>query len=279
MAAVTTRRAAVAAQGHRAGLAGAIRSEFTKIRSVRSTYWTLLVFALASIAWSVAFCLGEASHWPHMTAQDRMGFDPAQSSILGLALFGQLIVTVLGALAITSEYSTGMIRMSLTVLPRREVLYVAKTAVLAAVTLIIAVPVSFLCFLLGQRLLASTHAGVTLAQPGVLRAVIAAALYVTLCGLFALGLGAILRHTAGAITAAFGLLFLLPRLAQALPSNWYAHAERWLPGGAAIGVMTGTTSQQRLPQYFSAWGEFAVFGAYTAVLLIAGGVLLRRRDA
>jgi ABC-2 type transport system permease protein len=128
-------------------------------------------------------------------------------------------------------------------------------------------------------LLASTHVAATLSQPDVLRAVLISGLYVTLSGLFAFGLGAILRHTAGAITAVFGVLFLVPRLAQALPSNWYQHAERWLPGGEAIGVITGTSNQSRISELFSAWGEFCVSGAYTAALLILGAVAFLRRDA
>jgi ABC-type transport system involved in multi-copper enzyme maturation permease subunit len=282
MAAVTTARATarpVPAQDKRAGLAGTLRSEFTKIRSVRSTYWTLVMLVVASIGWSVAFCAGEAANWAHLAAQDRAAFDPTQSSILGLALLGQLVIAVLGALAITSEYSTGMVRTSLTVMPRRGVLYGAKAAVFAAVTLVIAFPASFLSFFIGQRLLASTHTGAALSQPNVLRAVIAAALYVTLCGLFAFGLGAILRNTAGAITAAYGFLFLVPQLAKALPNTWYADIVRWLPGGDVIAEITSTGRQQISVNLFSAWGEFAVFGAYTAVLLIAGAVLFRYRDA
>jgi ABC-type transport system involved in multi-copper enzyme maturation permease subunit len=282
MAAVTTGRAAarpVPAQRSQAGLAGTLRSEFTKIRSVRSTYWTLVMLVLASIGWSVAFCAGEAAHWAQLAAQDRAGFDPTQSSILGLALLGQLVIAVLGALAITSEYSTGMIRTSLTVMPRRGVLYGAKASVFATVTLCIAVPASFLSFFVGQTLLTSTHTGAALSEPNVLRAVIAAALYVTLCGLFAFGLGAILRNTAGAITAAYGFLFLVPQLAKALPNTWYADVVRWLPGGDVIAEITSTGRQQISVNLFSAWGELAVFGAYTAVLLIAGALLFRHRDA
>jgi hypothetical protein len=109
--------------------------------------------------------------------------------------------------------------------------------------------------------------------------VIAAALYVTLCGLFAFGLGAILRNTAGAITAAYGFLFLVPQLAKALPNTWYADVVRWLPGGDVIAEITSTGRQQISVNLFSAWGELAVFGAYTAVLLIAGALLFRHRDA
>ena len=282
MAAVTTGRArpgAVPAPGWRAGFTGTLRSELTKIRSVRSTYWSLFLLVVAGIAWSVAFCAGEASRWPHLSAQDKVGFDPAQASVVGLALLGQLVIVVLGTLSITSEYSTGMIRTSLTVMPRRWVLCAAKAAVFTAIALVVAFLTSFAAFFVGQALLSSTHVGATLPQPNVLRAVTGTALYVALCGLFSFGLGAILRSTAGAMAAAYGLLFLVPQLAKALPSTWYADVVRWLPGGDVVNTITSTKGASSSPHMFSAWGEFAVFGAYTVVGLAVGAVLFARRDA
>jgi ABC-type transport system involved in multi-copper enzyme maturation permease subunit len=263
----------------RGGIVGSLRSELTKIRSVRSTYLTLIVLVLAGVGWSVADCAGEAAHWAQTAPQDQASFDATQASVVGLALLGQLVIVVLGVLVMTSEYSTGMMRTSLGVLPRRGVLYGAKAAVLTAVTVVIALITSFASFFIGQSLLHSTHAAATLSQPGVLRAVLASALYIALSGLFAFALGAIVRSTAGAITAAFGLLFLLPQLAKALPSSWYAAMVRWLPGGNSVGAFTGTNSADAAPHLFSAWGEFAVFGGYTAILLIIGALLFSRRDA
>ena len=282
MTAITTGRArpsAVPAPSRPAGLVGTLRSEFTKIRSVRSTYWSLILLVVTGIAWSVAFCAGEAAHWPHMTAQAKAGFDPTQSSIVGLALLGQLVIVVLGTLSITSEYSTGMIRTSLSVMPRRRILYAAKAAVFTAIALVVAFLTSFAAFFIGQALLSSTHASATLSQPNVLRAVTCAALYVALCGLFSFGLGMILRSTAGAMAAAYGLLFLVPQLAKALPSTWYADVVRWLPGGDVVNAITSTQTSSLSPNMFPAWGEFAVFGAYTVAVLVTGAVLFRRRDA
>ena len=282
MAAVMTGRArpsAVPPQDLRTALTGTLRSEVTKIRSVRSTYWSLFLLVALGIAWSVLFCAGEASRWPHMSAQDRVGFDPAQASVVGLALLGQLVIVVLGTLTITSEYSTGMIRTSLTVMPRRLVLGAAKATVFTAIALVVALLTSFAAFFIGQALLSGTHVAATLSQPGVLRAVIGAASYVALCGLFAFGLGLILRSTAGAMAAAYGVLFLVPQLAKALPSSWYAEVVRWLPGGEVINAITGTQSVSSNPDLFSAWGEFAVFGAYTVAVLVGGAVLFHRRDA
>jgi ABC-2 type transport system permease protein len=269
----------VPADEYRASVPGTLLSELTKIRSVRSTYWTLFLLVAAGVAWSIANCAGEASRWPTMAAADRAGFDPTQASIVGLALLGQLVIVVLGTLSITSEYSTGMIRTSLTVMPRRGVLYGAKGAVFAAVALVVAILASFASFFVGQALLSSTHVSATLSQPKVLGAVTGAALYVALCGLFAFGLGAILRSTAAAMTTAYGLLFLLPELAKALPSSWYADVVRWLPGGDVLNAITNTQSVNNSPHLFSGWGELGVFAGYTLILLIIGAVLLRKRDA
>lgn len=281
MTAVTTQEIhpqAPAARRRRAGLPGTLRSEFTKIISVRSTYWALALLVLASVVWSIAFCAGTAAHWAHMSAQSRAGFDPTQSSVIGLVLLGQLVIAVLGALTITAEYSTQAIRTSLTVMPRRGVVYGAKAAVFAAVAVAVAFPASFLVWFVGQRLLASTHAEATLGQPNVLRAVLASAIFVVLCGLFSYGLGAVLRSTAGTITTAYGFMFLLPQLARALPTSWYNDAIRWLPGGQFDGAIS-TSGPPVSSHLFSTWGEIAVFAGYTAVALIAGAVLLRRRDA
>jgi len=256
-----------------------LRSEFTKICSVRSTYWSMVMLLVVSLAWCIAFCAGEASRWAHLSAQDRMGFDPTQASITGVALLGQLVIAVLGITVSEVRISTGMIRTSLTVMPRRTVLFGAKAATFAGITLVLGFGASCASFFLGQRLLASTHQGATLGQPEVLRAVIAAALFVAVCGLFAFGLGAILRSTAGGITVAYGLLFLVPQLAKALPSAWYADVVRWLPGGDVVPVITSTVSLNNPPHMFSAWGELAVFAGYTVILLAAGAFLFSRRDA
>src|SRR5580692_13160428 len=185
MAAVTTRQAPVLPPpSGRAGFGGTLRSEFTKIRSVRSTYWTLLVLLVVSVGIGAAISAGTAASWSHTSASDRATFDATQASIAGLFYLGQLVIVVLGAMVFTAEYSTGMIRTSLTAMPRRIVMYTAKVIVLACVALVITFVAAFIAFFLGQFLLTSTHANVTLSGPNVLRAVVGTALYVTLCGLF-----------------------------------------------------------------------------------------------
>lgn len=280
MAVITTeggRLTALPAPSGHAGLLGTLRSEFTKIRSVRSTYWTLLVLLVISVGIGAAITGGVAAHWSQMNAGDRATFDATATSLGGLAFLGELVTVVLGALAITSEYSTGMVRTSLTAMPRRGILYSAKAAVIAAVILVTAVIAAFAAFWLGQALLASTHDSASLSQPNVLRAVIGAALYVTLCGLLAYGVGSMIRHTAGAITAMVAVLFVLPILSNLLPNQWHADIVRWLPSSAGDSI-TSTMSGAH-PHMFSPWGQFAVLAAYAAAALIAGAVLFRKRDA
>jgi ABC-2 type transport system permease protein len=267
------RTRAVAPATRRPGLAETLRSEFIKLRSVRSTYWTLLALMVASVAWAASDCAGIVSHWP----QD-LGFNPASASLTGQVALGELIIVTLGALVITSEYSTGMIRTSLTVMPRRGVLYAAKAIVFAAVSLALSLVTSFAAFFTGQAILASKHINTTLAQPFALRAVLLSAAVVTVFGLLAYGAGAIIRNTAGTITAILGMIFLLPLLAQALPNSWFWDLERWLPGGQALSPISAGWARSA-NHLFSAWGEFAVFCGYAAVLLAVGGWLFCRRDA
>jgi hypothetical protein len=271
-AAITTRTRAVPAAVKRPGLPGALRSELTKILSVRSTYWTLLAFVAASIAWAVLDCAGIASHGVGPS------FNAAEASLTGQVALGELIIVVLGALVITSEYSTGMIRTSLAVMPRRGVLYAAKALVFAAVTLTLSVVTSFTSFFIGQAILSGKHYNTTLTQPGVLRAVLLSAAIVTVFGLLAYGAGALIRHSAGAITSILGVIFLIPALAQALPNSWYADVVRWLPGGQALSPIARSAAPLS-HNLFTAWGEFAVFSGYAAVLLALGAWAFIRRDA
>jgi ABC-2 type transport system permease protein len=261
----------------RAGLGGTLRSEFTKIRSVRSTYWTLLVLLVVSVGIGAAITAGTAANWSRMSPSSQASFDPTQASVAGLFYLGQLVIVVLGAMTLTAEYSTGMIRTSLTAMPRRSVVYAAKAIVFAVVALVVTFVAAFISFFLGQALLSSTHDTATLSQPNVLRAVVGSALYVTLCGLFAFAAGAILRHTAGAITSVIGVLFVIPILVHLLPQSWYQDVVRWLPdaAGRALSVTVGPPP----PNLFSAWTQFAVFAVYTAILLVVGAVLFRKRDA
>jgi len=203
-------------------------------------------------------------------------FDPAFRSLVGLFL-GQLIIAVLGALTITSEYATGMIRTSLTVQPRRGTLFAAKAVVFAVISLVTGLVASFASFFIGQAILSGQHLNTTLSQPHVLRAVIGGGLFLAACGLLSFGLGAVLRHTAAAITAAIGLLFVLTILTNFLPQSWQVHVDKWIPANAGSQIWTVVTDPTA--HLFSAWVGFGVFVAYAAIAIGAGFILFRKRDA
>jgi len=277
MATVTTegtRLSALPAPSGRAGLTGTLRSEFTKIRSVRSTYWTLLVLLVVCIGIGALITSLTAAHYDQMGAGQRATFDPTTNSLVGL-YFGQFVIVVLGALTVTAEYSTGMIRTSLTAMPRRGTFYLAKAAVFTLIALVIGMITSFIAFFLGQALLSSKHIETTLGAPNVLRAVIGGGLFIAVCGLFAFGIGALVRHTAAAISITIGVLFVVPIIVNFLPTSWNDDIVRWLPSQGGLAIW----DPQQQAHQFTAWGEFAVFCAYTAALLIAGFILFRKRDA
>jgi ABC-2 type transport system permease protein len=265
----------------RAGFGGALRSEFTKIRSVRSTYWTLLALMLACVGIGALFSWGEAQHVASL-AGTRGGADVAAhahahavaTSLFGL-LVGQLVIVVLGALTITSEYSTGMISSSLTAMPRRGTVFAAKAIVFGAVALVVGLITSFGSFLAGQAILSTQLAGASLGQPGVLRAVIGGGLFLTVCGLLSFGIGAVFRHTAGAITASIGLTFVLYMLSGFLPGNWAVHIDKWIPFNAGAAIWERVSG----PDMFQPWTGLAVFCSYAAIAIVSGLILFRRRDA
>ena len=278
MATITRQAPVLPAPSGRAGFGGTLRSEFTKIGSVRSTYWTLLMLFAVSVGLGAAISAVVAADWSHPEPGAPPNiYDPTQISIVALIYLGQLVIVVLGALVLTSEYSTGMIRTSLIAMPRRIVIYAAKAVAFAAVTLAVSLATAFTAFYLGQALLARSHHSATLAGPGVLRALIGSALYLALCGLFAFAAGAIIRNTAGTITAMIGLLFVIPVLVNMLPDSWWHDIVRWLPTSAGRAISATVGPQD--PYLFSPWGQLTVFAVCTAVLLVVGGILFRKRDA
>jgi len=262
-----------AARG-RAGFGGIVRSEFTKLKSVRSTWWTLLVLMVLSIGFSALICAVTNANWKNLSGSSKLTFDATSTSLGGIGFLGPLVIAVLGSLVITSEYSTGMIRTSLTVMPRRSQLFAAKAAVFGTATLVLAVIASFVSFFLGQALLGSHSA--SLSHQGTMRAIVGTAIYVTLCGLLAYGIGVILRHTAGTITLVVGLLFVLPIIVQLFPSSWHDAIVRWLPTSAGDAISTTVGGNAHM---FSPWDEMILLVVYVAVILIAGATLFRTRDA
>jgi len=260
------------------GLGGVLRSEWTKLRSVRSTTFSLLATIVLTIGLGVLATWVVAARWSHMGLEDRLTFDPVRQSLTGL-LFGQLAMGVLGVLVITSEYGTGTIRATLAAVPRRPLVVVAKALVFGAVALVVSEALSFAVFFIGQDILKGSAPHAVLGQPGVLRAVAGAGIYLTVLGLFALGLGTIIRHTAGAISAYVGVLLIIPLILQALPSSIVNTVGRFVPAniGATVTSVSGVGGFEG--HSFSPWVGLAILGAYAAAALLIGCWIMVRRDA
>jgi hypothetical protein len=205
--------------------AGLLAAEWTKLRSVRSSYLAMIGAVGIAVFGGMFSAAGRGGQWATMTAAQRAEFDPVSLSFDGFA-FAQLAFGVLGVLAVSSEYGTGMIRTTFTAAPRRGGVLAAKGLVVGAVSLVLGEGFAFAAFLLAQRMLAPHGLAISMADPGVLRAVTAAGGYLMALALLGLGLGAVVRHTAGAVTLLFGLVFLAPVLAEAVshdgspPSAW-----------------------------------------------------------
>ncbi len=251
-----------------------VRSEYTKLRSVRSSYWTLLAAVVAIVGLGAVLCATYIGHYDHIRASERASFDPTSFSLNGM-LLAQLAVGVLGVLLITNEYTTGMIRATFAAVPQRRTVLAAKALVFTVVTLVVGEVACFAAYLIGQSILSSKHIESSLSDPGVLRAVIGGGLYLAVLGLLALGLGTLIRHSAGAIAALFGLILVLPGIAHALPQSWQDHVNQYLPSNAGTQIW-----HIRLdPHTLSPWAGLGVFCIYAAVALAAGALLLSRRDA
>jgi ABC-2 type transport system permease protein len=263
----------------RVGFGHLMLAEWTKIRSVRSTLWSLAIFVIATLGLTALFTWLTVHALQTGRAPRRTGglvADPV-TFILQTGLgFGQLAICVLGALTMTTEYSTGVIRASLLAVPKRLPVLAAKCVVFAGLIFVIAEIVSFLSFFIGKAIVHPV-VDVSLSQPDVTRAVIGAGLYLTVLGLFALAIGSLIRHSAGAIAAVIGLVLVVGGLLNLLDSyDWGRHVHDWFPSVAGSYI---TRVNQASDQVLSPWQGFAVFCLWTALLLAAGAYLLKRRDA
>ncbi len=249
-----------------------MRAEWTKLCTVRSTFWTVLFAALAV----VGVAAGSCAQWAHALAQHRgrlAGLDPITASLTGTYL-AQLAVGTLGILIISAEYGTGMIAATFTAVPRRRTVLAAKALTFTLATFVLGQLVAVAAFSLGQAILSTQHAGVSLSQPTALRATVGAGLYLTAVGLLGFGIGAAIRHTAGAMAALFGLLFLPSALADLLPPSLHYVIE-YMPANSGSQIFTA----YRNPPALAPWTGFAVFGLYVLASLLAAVILTQRRDA
>jgi ABC-2 type transport system permease protein len=245
------------------------RAEFTKFRSVASTGWSLLAAAATTVVVGVLYARLGVTRPP----ADPTAFDSAATTLAGVQL-AQIAVGALGILVITGEYASGQIRTTLTAVPRRTRMVLAKAVVVAAATFALSLIAVSVAFLIGQRILTPPHLNVALGTPGVLRALVGAALYLTVAALLGLGLGLLLRNTAGAISALFGLLFVSQLAASLLPAGIAGHLARYLPEPAGMAV----TLDRPDPSSLGPWAGLAIFILYAAAVLALGVWRLRRTD-
>ena len=250
-----------------------LRSEWTKMRTQPSVVWALLSTVTLVVGIGVLYSLLRESHPPADQASFS-SFDPTAISLAGVNL-AQLAIGVLGVLLITNEYATGLIRTSFAAVPSRLPVLWAKAIMLALTTVTLCIPAMFAAFLIGQSILSNRHLDTTLSQPGVTRAVLGSALYLGGVGLLGLGLGALLRNTAAAISALCGALFAAQLVVGLLPSAWSDDITRYLPSPAGVAV----TAVLPDPSSLSPWAGLGVFLGYPAVVLAVAAYRIRCRDA
>ncbi len=261
----------------RPGVANLLLSEWTKLRSVRSTVWSLLLLVVLTLGITVLITAITSAQWNKIGAasQAQLRADPVSGILSAGVQFGQLTVIVLGVLVITSEYSTGAIRASLLAVPRRIPMLAAKGTVFVALVLVLGEIVMFASFFIGAAILHS-HVPVSLGGRSIARAVAGGGLYLAVLGLFAMAIGTIVRHTAGAITGVIAFVIVLEPLSSLIPGTWGNHIHDYLPTSAGRLIIQTTTQSG---QVLSSWEGFGVFCLWTAVLLVVAGYLLNRRDA
>ena len=246
-------------------------SEWTKVKTVRSTVITLLVAFVVTVGLGAAICAVTAAQWKNMTVQDRATFDPASTSFSGVYL-GQLAVIVFAVLVVGNEYSSGMIRVTLAAVPQRRALLLSKAAVVLGLVLPVALATSFITFFLGQALLGS-H-GTSLGSPNVLRAVFGMALYMTFISLLSLGVGFMLRKPVLSLGLLMPFFFLISPILSAVPK--VKTVARYFPdkAGSQMASVVGDTS---IP--YGPLAGFFICLAWVVVCLLGGYLLLARRDA
>ena len=249
-----------------------LRSEWTKLRTQPSTFWALLATMILITGFGIGYSLLRVARPPHGAALASV--DPAAVSLSGV-LLAQIAAGVLGVLLVTSEYATGLIRSTLAAVPRRLPVLWGKAALAAAATLAVSLPAAFAAFLAGQSILARQHLSVGLSQPGVARAVPVTALYLAVAALLGLGLGALLRSTAGAIAALFGVLFAVQLVVGFLPGSWADDVGKYVPATAGQAV---TTVHPDPVSSLSPWTGLGVFCLYAAVLFGLAALRMRRGD-
>lgn len=251
-----------------------LSSEWTKILTVKSTFWTLLAGAAVLIGFSALWALAVGLSYDRMSPADKAAFTPMLPTQVAF-YFAMVIFGALGVLVIASEHATGLLRTALTAVPRRARYLAAKTAVLGVVVLLAGLAVSFASFYVSQFVLAAKDLDGSLGDRGILRAVVGGGLYLALIAVLALGIGTLLRHTAGSVVVVFVVMFVLGIVGGFLPGSWGVTVNKFLPSNAGGAIL----SPVQEPGLLAPWTGLGVFALYTLVVLIAALALFERRDA
>jgi ABC-type transport system involved in multi-copper enzyme maturation permease subunit len=252
-----------------------LRSEWTKLWSLRSTRWSLLASFVMMAGLGPLVAAIQMSRWGQLAPHDRLTYDSINVGVSGYHL-AQLAIGVLGVLVISGEYSTGMIRSSIMAVPTRLPVLWAKILVYAAVAFALMLIASLISFFAVQAIVSGHHVQHAISDPGALRTVVGNVLFLTVLGTLCVGLGTVLRNTAGGIATFVALLFVLPGISAILPASVDHAVSKYLPLNAGTTVASHTFDN---PYHLGAWVGFAVFCAYAAVAVGTGAFMLKRRDA
>lgn len=258
-------------------IVGLLRSEWTKIRSLRSSVAALVLLVVVTVGFTALFVGLTVGQWDQLDAVQKVTYqlDPTRL-ILGAGFqLSQLAVCVLGVLVIANEYSSGTIRASLLAVPHRTPMLMAKAAVFAVVVFVVSEVAAFAAFAVGAPILHS-KVSVGIGDPGVLGALIGAGLYGAVLGVFSIAIGAIVRHTAGGIAGIIAFVLVLAPLTQLIPGSIGDHVFAYLPTSAGQLMVN---ARQGPDDLLTPWQGFGVMCLWTAALMLLANYLLRRRDA
>ncbi|MBQ0828141.1 ABC transporter permease [Streptomyces tagetis] len=250
-----------------------VRSEWTKIRSVASTVWTLSLAVVVTVALGMLISALSKSEFGNLSARDRLSFDPTYISFAGMSL-GQLAMIVFGVLVVANEYSSGMIRTSLAAVPQRATFLFSKVAVATALALVVGMATSFVTFFLGQAMLGDLRASI--GDPGVLRAVFGGGLYMTLIAMFSMGVAAMLRSPMLSLGILMPFFFLISGILGAVSAT--KKVGRFLPDQAGSKIMQVVTPVGDDTPY-GPWGGLGIMALWVLAALAGGYLVLRQRDA
>ncbi|WP_432134141.1 MULTISPECIES: ABC transporter permease [unclassified Streptomyces] len=250
-----------------------IRSEWTKIRSVASTVWTLSLAVVVTVALGMLIAALSKNEFDTMSERDRLSFDPTYISFAGMGL-GQLAMIVFGVLVVANEYSTGMIRTSLAAVPQRGAFLFGKIGVATGLALAVGLATSFVTFFLGQAMLGEHKASI--GDPGVLRAVIGGGVYMTLIAVFSMGVAAMLRSPMLSLGILMPFFFLISNILGNVSAT--EKVGRYLPDQAGSRIMQVVTPVDDDTPY-GPWGGLAIMAVWVAAAVAGGYVVLKRRDA